>query len=102
MAGGVAGWQGVGRGARTTTRRRGNPGRVKGPEGTETWNVCLYGAPVLLLEWQPPMQTTQLCREQERDKSTLAWELGSPQRVMFTLSCSWKKTYPERGRLTDF
>ena len=47
----------------------------------------------LLLSGSPrPIQTAQLYGEQERDKSTPAWELGSSQVVMSTLSCSWKKT----------
>lgn len=32
-----------------------------------------------------PIQTSQLYGEQERDKSTPAWELGSSQVVMSTL-----------------
>lgn len=34
------------------------------------------GSPLLLLEWQPPIQTTQRYGEQERDKATLAQGVG--------------------------
>lgn len=48
---------------------------------------------LLLSGSNPPFfQTAQLYGEQERDKSILAWELGSSQVVRSTLSCSWEKT----------
>lgn len=64
------------------------------PTGTGTWGCLFMEHHFLLLSGSNPpfFQTAQLYGEQERDKSILAWELGSSQVVRSTLSCSWEKT----------
>ena len=76
----ITGYRGRGRGKRRPGAKAGTPP----PPGDWDPGVSVYGAPLLAVEWQQTpaqphhrFQTTQLYGEQERDKSTPAWELGS-------------------------